>query len=90
MLNGDNADVSEDIVVDWSLRFPRSPTAKVSLPVHPESHFQCRRYCYALPYVYVCYGVHMIYESNHSRTTIPLIRPHQWGPEGGRIRVVLL
>ena len=30
------------------------------LPVHPESHFQRRRYCYALPYVYVCSGVHVI------------------------------
>ena len=32
----------------------------------------------------------MLYESNPSRTTIPLIRPHQYDPEGGRIRGVLL
>ena len=33
------------------------------LPVHPENHFQCGRYCYVLPYVdrpYVCSGVHML------------------------------
>ena len=45
MLNGESADVPANIVVDWSLRFPRYATAT------PESHFQCVRYCYALPYV---------------------------------------
>ena len=27
MLNGESVDVPEDIVADWSLRFPRSATA---------------------------------------------------------------
>ena len=27
VLNGESADVPEDIVVDWSLRYPRSATA---------------------------------------------------------------
>ena len=53
VLNGEKADVSEYIVVDWSLHFQRSATATV----HPESYFKCGRYCYALPYGvyrYVC------------------------------------
>ena len=33
MVNGESADVPEDIVVDWSLRYSRSATAT------PESHF---------------------------------------------------
>ena len=32
----------------------------------------------------------MLYKSNHSRTAIHLIRPHQCDSEGGRIRGVLL
>ena len=32
LLNGESADVSEDIVVDWSLRYPRSPTATPRKP----------------------------------------------------------
>ena len=31
VLNGDSADVPEDIVADWSLRFPRSATATCSM-----------------------------------------------------------
>ena len=50
VLNGESADVPEDIVVDWSLRFLRSATATGTL----ESHFQCGRHCYALPYVDTC------------------------------------
>ena len=57
LLNGESADVPEDIVVDWSLRFTRSATA----PIHPESHVQCGRYCYALPYVvHVLRSTHVI------------------------------
>ena len=52
-VNDESADVTRNIVVAWSLRFPRSATAIVT----PESRFQCGRYCYALPYhVYVCSG----------------------------------
>ena len=43
VLNGESADVPDDIVVDWSLRYPRSATAT------PRKPFQCGRYCYALP-----------------------------------------
>ena len=39
VLNGERADVPEDIVVDSSLRFPRSATATGT----PESLFQCGR-----------------------------------------------
>ena len=47
VLNGESADVPEHIVVAWSLRF----RGMQQLPLHPEIHFQCGRYCYALPYV---------------------------------------
>ena len=50
VLNGESADVPEDIVVDWSLRYPRSATA-TGTPQKP--FFQCGRYCYPLPYVCV-------------------------------------
>ena len=32
VLNGESADVPEDIVVDWSLRYPRSATATPRKP----------------------------------------------------------
>ena len=53
VLNGESADVPEYIVVDWSLRYLRCAMAIGT----PESHFQCGRHCYALPYVCVpdCY-----------------------------------
>ena len=56
-LNGERADMPENIVVAWSLRFPRYATATGT----PESHLQCGPHCYALPYVspigaYVCSG----------------------------------
>ena len=53
MLNGESADVPEYIVVDWLLRYLRCAMAIGT----PESHFQCGRHCYALPYVCVpdCY-----------------------------------
>ncbi len=40
VLNGESADVPEDIVVEFTRGLQR---------LHPESHFQCGRYCYALP-----------------------------------------
>ena len=43
VLNGESADVPEDIVVDWSLRYPRPATAT------PRKPFQYGLYCYALP-----------------------------------------
>ena len=47
VLNGESADVPDNIVVLDRCVF----CGMQQLPVHPESHFQCGRYCYAMPYV---------------------------------------
>ena len=64
----------EGIVVDWFLRFPRSATTTGT----PKSHFQCGRYCHALPYVggYVCFGVHMLYNIQVIRGRPSLLYDH--------------
>ena len=50
VLNGESADVPGDIVVDWSLRYPRSATAG---PYTPKAIFS----------VCVCSGGHMLYRA---------------------------
>ena len=58
VLNGESADVPEDIVVDWSLHYPRSATA-TGTPQKPFSVWTILL-CIA---VSVCSGVHMLYRA---------------------------
>ena len=55
VLNGESADVPEDIVVDWSLRYPRSATAT------PRKPFPVSWTILLCITVDVCSGGHMLY-----------------------------
>ena len=56
VLNGESADVPEDIVVDWSLRYPRSATATPRKPFSVWTILLCIA-------VGVCSGGHLIYRA---------------------------
>ena len=56
VLNGESADVPEDIVVDWSLRYPRSATATHRKPFSVGTMLLCIA-------VVVCSGGHMLYRA---------------------------
>ena len=56
VLNGESADVPEDIVVDWLLRYPRSATATPRKPVLVWTILLCIA-------VGVCSGGHMLYRA---------------------------
>ena len=73
MLNGESADVPEDIVVDWSLRLPRSATA-TGTPRKPFSVWTILL-CTAVS-GYVCSGVHMLYNSQVPRGRLSLLYDH--------------
>ena len=87
MLNGESADVPEDIVVDWALGYPRSATATSRRPFSAWTILLCIA-------VGVCVPEGTCYIGRNSQIPrgrqFPLIRPHQCDPEGGRIRGVLL
>ena len=88
MLNGESADVPEDIVVDRSC----ISCGLQQLPAHPEGQYG--RYCYVLCIAlcgYVCSGVHTFNSQvPRGRPSLLYQPPHQRDSEGGRKRGVLL
>ena len=56
VLNGESADVPEDIVVDWSLRYTRSATATPRKPFSVWTILLCIA-------IGVCSGGHMLYRA---------------------------
>ena len=69
-LNGENVDVTEDIIVDWSLRFPRSATTTSTF-----LSVWTLLLCIAVSR-YECSGVHMLYNCQFSRGRPPLFYDH--------------
>ena len=72
VLNGKSADVPEDIVVDWSLRYPRSATARYQYTRKPFSVWTTLL-CIA---VCVCSGVHMLYRASEGLIVKSLADDH--------------